>query len=98
MFDIGFWEIVIIAVIALLVVGPDRLPGLIKETARWAARIRRFVMETKREIEREIDFDDVKKDLSTKITELEDLSELAPDKQKESVSQEQPPADKQARA
>lgn len=97
MFDIGFWEIIIIAVVALLVVGPDRLPGLIKETARWAARIRRFVMETKREIEREINLDDVNKDLSTKITELEDLSEFAPDKQKEPVSQEQPSADKQAR-
>ena len=30
MFDIGFWEIIVIAIVALLVVGPDKLPGLIK--------------------------------------------------------------------
>ena len=81
MFDIGFWEIIIIAVVALLVVGPDKLPGLIREVARWVATTRRFVMNTKREMERELQFD-LEKDLPTKISDFEDLDDLmniAPD-------------------
>lgn len=97
MFDIGFWELVLIAVVALLVVGPDRLPGLIKETARWVTKIRRFVINTKREIEREIDLEGVEKDLSSRITELEQKVEQAPDK---SGHEDEKPqvTDEQARA
>ena len=99
MFDIGFWEIIVIAIVALLVVGPDKLPGLIKETARWATRIRRFVVDTKREIEREIRFDDIEKDLTTRINDLEDLAERAPDKEPEQKpSSDQGTIDKQAPA
>ena len=39
MFDIGFWEIIVIAIVALLVVGPDKLPGLIRETSRPSAKL-----------------------------------------------------------
>ena len=71
MFDIGFWEIILIAIVALLVVGPDKFPGLIRDLGRWTVRIRRFVMDTKREIEREIKFDDIEKDLKTGIKGLD---------------------------
>ena len=98
MFDIGFWEIIVIAIVALLVVGPDRLPGLIRETARWAAKIRRFVVETKREIEREVRLDDIEKDLTARITDLEDLAENAPDKEPEQKASDQGAIDKQAPA
>ena len=99
MFDIGFWELVIIAVVALLVVGPDRLPGLIRETAKWFTKIRRFVINTKREIEREINLEDVQKDLSTRIVELENKVETAPDKKATAHAQDDTPAaDKQASA
>lgn len=96
MFDIGFWEIMIIAIVALLVVGPDKLPGLIKEVARWSARIRRFVIDTKRDIEREINFDDIEKDLTTRISGLENMVEQAPDKIQEPAKDDQPSVDKQA--
>ncbi len=75
MFDIGFWEIIIIAVVALLVVGPDKLPGLIREVAKWVATTRRFVMNTKREMEQELQFD-LEKDIPTRISDLEDLDDL----------------------
>ena len=79
MFDVGFWELVIISTVALLVVGPEKLPGLIRQVTRWFAAIRRFVMQTKTELERELDFD-VEKDLPTKISDLDDLMDIAPDK------------------
>ena len=80
MFDIGFWEIILIAIVALLVVGPDKFPGLIRDLARWTVRIRRFVMDTKREIEREIKFDDIEKDLKTGIKGLDYKSAPAMEK------------------
>ncbi|MFQ5659581.1 MAG: Sec-independent protein translocase protein TatB [Gammaproteobacteria bacterium] len=90
MFDIGFWEIAVIGVVALLVVGPDRLPGLARDAGRWSGSIRRFVSNTKREIERELQFDPGK-DLSSRITELDDLMQYAPDKQQTSEKDSQKP-------
>lgn len=98
MFDIGFWELIIIAIVALLVVGPDRLPGLVRETAKWATKIRRFVINTKREIEREINLEDVQKDLSTRIVDLENKVESAPDKETEKPADTDTSTDKQAPA
>ncbi|HLB29983.1 MAG TPA: Sec-independent protein translocase protein TatB [Gammaproteobacteria bacterium] len=49
MFDIGFWEIALTGVIALLVVGPERLPGLIREVMRWTSAARRFISGARRE-------------------------------------------------
>ena len=54
MFDIGFWEVAVIGVIALLVVGPERLPGLARTVGLWVGRVRRYVTHVKQDIEREI--------------------------------------------
>ena len=84
MFDIGFWELIIIAVVALLVVGPERLPGLVKDVLRWSRAIQRFIISTKRDIERELDFD-VNKDLNTRLDDLDELMKIAPDKNNKPV-------------
>ena len=80
MFDIGFWELILIAVVALLVVGPENLPGLVKDVLRWSRGIQRFIVSTKRDIERELDFD-LQKDLNTRLEDLDELMEIAPDKE-----------------
>src|SRR3989304_2993134 len=54
MFDIGFWEIALTGVIALLVVGPERLPGLIREVMRWTSAARRFISGARREFESQL--------------------------------------------
>ena len=82
MFDIGFWEIIIIGIVSLLVVGPDKLPGLVKEVLKWTRMLRQFITSTRREFEREFNFD-VDKDLKAKISDLDKLMEIAPDKQPE---------------
>lgn len=79
MFDIGFWELLVIAVVSLLVAGPERLPGLIRDTGRWAAKLRRFVMQTKYEFEQQLRLDEVK-DFSEKVASMDDLMDIAPDK------------------
>ena len=43
MFDIGFWELSIIALVALIVIGPDKLPAVARNVGKWVGRTRRFV-------------------------------------------------------
>ncbi|WP_297809353.1 Sec-independent protein translocase protein TatB [uncultured Methylophaga sp.] len=54
MFDIGFWEILLIAVVALLVVGPERLPKLIRVVGLWLGRAQASVQSIRNEINREL--------------------------------------------
>ena len=63
MFDIGFAEIVIIAVVALLVIGPERLPGAIRTGSVWLNRIKRGFTDIKREVEQELHNDSVLQEL-----------------------------------
>jgi sec-independent protein translocase protein TatB len=60
MFDVGFWEVALIGVIALLVVGPERLPALARNVGRWVGTLRRYVAHVKQDIEREIHADEVR--------------------------------------
>jgi sec-independent protein translocase protein TatB len=53
-FDVGFWELAIIAVIALLVIGPERLPKAARTVGLWVGRARRMVTDVKADIDREI--------------------------------------------
>lgn len=64
MFDIGFWELLVIGVVTLLVVGPDKLPGLARTAGHWVGRARRFVSSVKADIDREIAADELKKILA----------------------------------
>ncbi|MGD2082321.1 MAG: Sec-independent protein translocase protein TatB [Chromatiales bacterium] len=61
MFDVGFWELVIIGVVALLVIGPERLPGLARTAGKWIARARRFLGSVKSDIERELKADELRR-------------------------------------
>ena len=54
MFDVGFWELAIIAAIALLVIGPERLPKAARTVGLWVGRARRMVTDVKADIDREI--------------------------------------------
>jgi len=75
MFDIGFWELALIGVVALLVVGPDRLPALARTVGLWVGRIRRYVSTVRDDIEREIQADELKSLLS-KTDDLNPLKDI----------------------
>ena len=53
MFDVGFWELALIFVVALVVVGPERMPGMIRSTGQWLGRMQRVARELRAEFERE---------------------------------------------
>lgn len=87
MFDIGFWELVLIAIIGLLVVGPERLPGFAREAGRWIRKIRRLTGDARRELRRELqwDEDDTGRreldDMQHKLSDMDRLMHNAPDRQ-----------------
>lgn len=53
MLDIGFFELAVVAVVALFVVGPERLPGLVRTAGFWFGKIRYWVNSTKMEMKNE---------------------------------------------
>ena len=63
MSDIGFSELVLVAIVALIVIGPEQLPTTIKTASLWWGRIRRSFLDAKAEIEREIGADDIRAQL-----------------------------------
>lgn len=63
MFDVGFPELVLIAVVGLLVLGPDRLPEALRTLGLWLGRMRRSFTSVKSEIEKEIGMDEIRRQL-----------------------------------
>jgi sec-independent protein translocase protein TatB len=61
MFDIGFSELLIIAVVALLVIGPERLPKAARTLGHLFGRMQRYVNDVKADISREMELDELKK-------------------------------------
>ena len=61
MFDIGFSEIVVIAVVALIVIGPERLPKTARTLGHLFGRLQRYVNEVKADINREMELDELRK-------------------------------------
>ena len=73
MFDIGFMEMLVVAVIALLVLGPERLPGAIRTVSLTVGRIKRGFSEVRNQVEREIGADEIRQQLHNEriLAELE---------------------------
>ena len=63
MFDIGFWEIALICLVVLIVVGPERLPGMMRKAGLWIGKARRIVGEVRAEVEREFQVEELRRSL-----------------------------------
>ena len=61
MFDIAFSEVVVIAVVALIVIGPERLPKVARTLGHMFGRLQRYVNEVKADINREMELDELRK-------------------------------------
>ena len=79
MFDVGFWELALIAAVALIVAGPEKLPLIVRDGGRALARLRRLALQTKYEIEQEWRLDEGKK-FDERIGDLDRLMDIAADK------------------
>ena len=66
MFDVGFSEIIVIAVVALIVIGPERLPKVARTLGHMFGRLQRYVNEVKADITREMELDELRK-LQTQV-------------------------------
>jgi len=82
MFDVGFFELVLIAVVALLVVGPERMPKLARTAGMWLGRGRRFLNSVKQDIDREIKADELRQILD-KQKQSNPLHEIVEDTKKD---------------
>jgi sec-independent protein translocase protein TatB len=68
MFDVGFSEILVIAVVALIVIGPERLPKVARTVGILLGRMQRYVNDVKADISREMELEELKK-LQTEVKE-----------------------------
>ena len=104
MFDVGFWELTIIAIVALLVIGPDKLPGVARTAGMWIGRARRFVGQVKDDIDRELKqeelrkaleqdagLDEIKRIMNTDQFSIEDEEERKPEPQVKAIADEPEP-------
>src|SRR6187455_1480177 len=75
MFDIGFSEIVVIAVVALVVLGPEKLPKTARTLGHLFGRLQRYVNDVKRDIQRELELEELRKlqqNVQSAAKEIED--------------------------
>jgi len=61
MFDVGFSEMVVIAIVALIVIGPERLPGVARTVGALLGRLKRYVGDVKAEVNRELQLEEIRK-------------------------------------
>jgi len=70
MFDIGFTELLLVGVVGLLVIGPERLPGAVRTASLWLGRLKRGFNDIKQEVQQELHNDEVMQDLRKTGREL----------------------------
>lgn len=81
MFEIGFQELALVFIIALVVLGPEKLPRLARSFGQWAGRARSYLRHFTSELEREMEVQDARQqlgELKKEMTESVDLSSTPP--------------------
>jgi sec-independent protein translocase protein TatB len=80
MFDIGFSELLVIGIVALIVIGPQKLPGVARTVGHLLGRLQRYVADVKADINREIELEELRK--------MRDSMQKAASEMQSSVDQE----------
>lgn len=95
MFEIGFWELILIAVVGLVVLGPEKLPGAIRSVSRFIGTARRMAGAVKDELEQELKMQELQENLKkAERMQMKDLSpelEMSIDELKEAAQSVQRP-------
>ena len=71
MFDMGFTEMMLIGIVALVVIGPERLPGVARTAGKYVGRLKRFMTSVKADVEQELRADELREILSQQQKELD---------------------------
>jgi sec-independent protein translocase protein TatB len=83
MFDSGFLEMLVIGIIALLVIGPERLPGVAAKVGKFVGKMKAFVATTREDIEKEIRADELRNMLIMQKEEINELRDIVKNTQGE---------------
>ena len=75
MFDIGFWEMLLIGVLTMIIVGPEKLPGVARTAGRWFGKTRRFIEGVKTEVEQEFDVTELKRMMHNQEVQINELTQ-----------------------
>jgi sec-independent protein translocase protein TatB len=79
MFDMGFTELMLIGIVALVVIGPERLPGVARTAGKYVGRLKRFMTSVKADVEQELRADELRQILSEQQKELDSLKDSISD-------------------
>lgn len=74
MFDIGFSELLLVLIIGLIVLGPERLPVVVRAVAGWLRTARSMSAAVQQQLAEELRLDDMRKDLNTGLKKAGELS------------------------
>lgn len=79
MFDVGFWELGLVALVALLVIGPERLPRVMRVAGFWIGKARSMALTMKQELQQELYAEELRQTLADQspVAELRDAVEEA---------------------
>ena len=75
MFDMGFTELMLIGIVALVVIGPERLPGVARTAGKYFGRLKRFMTTIKADVEQELRADELRAILADQQKELDTLKD-----------------------
>ncbi len=73
MFDMGFTEMMLIGIVALIVIGPERLPGVARTAGKYIGRLKRFVTSVRADVEQELRADELRQILAEQQRELDTI-------------------------
>lgn len=76
MFDIGFTEMMLIGIVALVVIGPERLPGVARTAGKYFSRLRNFMANVRADVESELKADELRQMFDKQQEELQSLKEV----------------------
>jgi sec-independent protein translocase protein TatB len=96
MFDVGLWEILLILVLALVIIGPERLPGAARQAGYFVGKARRYIEGVRSEVESELDINEFKRMLhnqEVQINELQQQLKSGVDEVKSDLTEDVPGAD-----
>ena len=79
MFDMGFTEMMLIGIVALVVIGPEKLPGVARTAGKYFARLRNFMTNVRADVESELKADELRELFEAQQKELESLKEVVGD-------------------
>ena len=79
MFDMGFTEMMLIGIVALVVIGPERLPGVARTAGKYFSRMRNFMMNVRADVESELKADELREMFEAQQKELQSLKEVVSD-------------------